>query len=71
MRTKYGFAFYDASIKRKNYLSMLSTLQRIAEEIWQKTHIRRFAIWCNDAFVMVEMEIAVYRTEHENAILKD
>lgn len=33
----------DAYIKRKDYLGMLSILQRITEEIWQKTHIYR---WC-------------------------
>ena len=35
-----GFVFDDAYIKRKDYLCMLSILQRIKEEIWQKTHIR-------------------------------
>jgi hypothetical protein len=48
--TWYGFVFDDdddddddAYIKRKNYLGMLPILQRITEEIWQKTHIHR---WC-------------------------
>jgi transposase-like protein len=30
-------------VKRKNYIRMLSILQGITKEIWQKTHIYR---WC-------------------------
>ena len=40
--TWYGFVFDDAYIKRKNYLGMLSILQGVTEEIWQKTHIHRW-----------------------------
>ena len=40
----------NAYIKRKNYLGMLSILQGITEEIWQKTHIHR---WCARLYIML------------------
>ena len=60
--------FNGTYIKRKNYLRMLSILQRITEEIWQKTtDIHRWCSrWYNDACKWLRLKHQVYATELKN-----
>jgi hypothetical protein len=58
--------FDGAYIKRKDYLHMLSILQRIKEEIWQKTIFADGARWYKDTCKWLRLKQQVYATELKN-----